>query len=56
MEQELQTGDGGGPATRASLPPVPPDIAWIHHLAGEWLSRWDRLQAPQTLRGTTLPR
>jgi hypothetical protein len=53
-EQDQQAADGHGPATRVSLSPLPPDIAWIHHLAGEWQSRWDRLQASQMLQGAAL--
>jgi hypothetical protein len=53
-KQDQHDGDGQGAVTRPSLPPLPPDIAWIHHLAGEWQSRWDRLQAPQILQGAAL--
>jgi hypothetical protein len=29
-------------------------VAWIHSLAGEWLSRQERAQNPQALSGASL--
>lgn len=34
--------------------PGEPGVAWIHSLAGEWQSRWERVQNPQALSGASL--
>lgn len=34
--------------------PGEPGVAWIHSLAGEWQSRWERVQNPQALSGAAL--
>lgn len=34
--------------------PGEPGVAWIHNLAGEWQSRWERVQNPQALSGASL--
>jgi hypothetical protein len=31
-----------------------PTEAWIHSLAGEWQTRWERVQNPQALSGASL--
>ena len=46
------------PAPRVGAPPDEAEVAWIHVLAGEWQSRWQRLQYPlqypQALSGASL--
>jgi hypothetical protein len=37
-----------------SSPTGDPAEAWIHDLAGEWQSRWERVQNPQALSGAAL--
>lgn len=54
METKLQTSDERERGPRKPPPPAPEEIPWIHSLAGEWQSRWERLQYPQALSGASL--
>jgi hypothetical protein len=55
MVVKLSASDEHQTAPRPSPPPSPPaEIPWIQSLAGEWQSRWERLQYPQALSGASL--
>lgn len=55
MDADPTTKHDAGPAHPAAAPPPrPPDVQWIHSLAGEWQSRWERLQYPQVRSGASL--
>lgn len=47
-EHPLPSGEPG------SLAEGEPGAAWIHSLAGEWQSRWQRVQYPQARCGAAL--
>jgi len=51
---ESTKGKSDRPAPETSAPSGDPAEAWIHDLAGEWQSHWERVQNPQALSGASL--
>jgi hypothetical protein len=54
VDQATKPNRDQEPTPVGPTPSGEPGVAWIHSLAGEWQSRWERVQNPQALSGASL--